>query len=68
MRTRLRRAWGWIRRLNREIQEDGAVDAAASVAFWLILSIPAAALAIIAALTLVDPDLVAHQSAPVVCR
>jgi membrane protein len=59
-RRPLRRAWSWTLRLNREIQEDGAVDAAASVAFWLILSIPAAALAIIASLSMLDPDLVAE--------
>jgi membrane protein len=56
----LRRAWHWTLRLSREIQEDGAVDAAASVAFWLILSIPAAALAIIASLSMLDPDLVSE--------
>lgn len=59
-RRPLRRARDWVLRLNREIQEDGAVDAAASVAFWLILSIPAAALAIIASLSMLDPDLVAE--------
>ena len=56
----LRRAKDFVLRLNREIQDDGAVDAAASVAFWLILSIPAAALATIAALSMLDPDLVAE--------
>ena len=57
---RLREATSFVRRLVREVTDDGAVDAAASVAFWLILSIPAGALAIIAALTLVDPDLISE--------
>ena len=54
------RVIAYIRRLAREISDDGAVDAAASVAFWLLLSIPAAALAIIASLSLLDPELVAE--------
>lgn len=59
-RRRRTRAFAYVRRLAHEIGEDGAVDAAASVAFWLLLSIPSAALAIIASLSLVDPDLVAE--------
>ena len=50
----------FILHLAREIDEDGVVDAAASVAFWLLLSIPAAALAMIASLSFLDPDLIAE--------
>lgn len=50
----------FVWRLAREINEDGVVDAAASVAFWLLLSVPAAALAVIASLSFLDPDLIAE--------
>lgn len=56
----MKRVKDFIWRLAREIDEDGVVDAAASVAFWLLLSIPAAALAVIASLAFLDPDLVAE--------
>ena len=36
---------GTAREVIREVGDDGAVDAAASVAFWLLLSLPAALLA-----------------------
>ncbi len=40
------------RTVIREVNEDNAVDAAASVAFWLLLSLPATLLAGLAALSL----------------
>ncbi len=45
-----------IRELVRETNEDGAVDAAASVAFWLLLSLPATILAGLSALSLLGDD------------
>ena len=41
-----------VRTLVREVIDDNAVDAAASVAFWLLLSLPATLLAGLAALSL----------------
>jgi membrane protein len=49
---RLRTAARAIRTVIREVNEDNAVDAAASVAFWLLLSLPATLLAGLAALSL----------------
>jgi membrane protein len=43
--------------MSREISEDGVVDAAASTAFWLLLSMPAAALAVLASVSFLDPSL-----------
>jgi membrane protein len=54
--TPARRWWGTVRELVRETIEDGAVDAAASVAFWLLLSLPATLLAGLAALSLLGDD------------
>ncbi len=54
----------WWRRLARTVREiveevldDGALDAAASVAFWLLLSLPATLLAGLASLSLLGDDL-----------
>lgn len=44
-------------RLVREISDDGLFDAAASVAFWLLLSLPAAALALLSSVSLLGDDL-----------
>ncbi len=46
-----------LRRMVREISDDGVVDAAASTAFWLLLSMPAAALAVLASVSFLDPTL-----------
>lgn len=43
--------------LWREIREDGLMDAAASVAFWLLLSLPAALLAVLSSVSLLGPEL-----------
>jgi membrane protein len=48
---------GTVRELVREVIDDGAVDAAASVAFWLLLSLPAALLAGLASLSLLGDEL-----------
>ncbi len=55
-----RRVAGTIRELVEEVIDDGALDAAASVAFWLLLSLPATLLAGLASLSLLDDDLVAE--------
>jgi membrane protein len=41
----------------REIREDGLMDTAASVAFWLLLSLPAALLAVLSSVSLLGPEL-----------
>ena len=58
-----RRAWwrrvaGTIREVVEEVIDDGALDSAASVAFWLLLSLPATLLAGLASLSLLGDDLV----------
>ncbi len=55
-----RRVFSTIRELVREVMEDGALDAAASVAFWLLLSLPATLLAGLASLSLLGDDLTAE--------
>ncbi len=49
---RIRTWFGTIREVVREVIDDNAVDAAASVAFWLLLSLPATLLAGLATLSL----------------
>jgi len=48
---------GTAREVIREVGDDGAVDAAASVAFWLLLSLPATLLAGLASLSLLGGGL-----------
>jgi len=48
------------RELWREIREDSLMDAAASVAFWLLLSLPAALLAVLSSVSLLGPELAAE--------
>ncbi len=66
--SRLRRASRTVldngRELKDEVRDDGLVDAAAGVAFWLLLSLPAAALAMISALSFIGDGLAAsmHES------
>ena len=48
------------RELAREATDDNAVDAAASVAFWLLLSLPATLLAGLATLSLIGDDATAE--------
>ena len=55
-----RRVHSTVRQLVREVIDDGALDAAASVAFWLLLSLPAALLAGLASLSLLGDDLTAE--------
>jgi membrane protein len=49
----------WSTRLFREIRDDGLFDAAASVAFWILLSLPAALLAGLSSVSLLGDGLTA---------
>ena len=66
---RARRAWrtarGHVTELKDEVRDDGLVDAAAGVAFWLLLSLPAAALATISALSFIGEGLASNLQATV---
>jgi membrane protein len=55
-----RRTYRTGRQLVDEVLDDGALDAAASVAFWLLLSLPAALLAGLASLSLLGDDVTAE--------
>lgn len=57
---RHRQVWGWMRTLAREVQDDSVVDAAAAMAFWLILSLPAGLLAVLASVSFLGPGLAAE--------
>jgi membrane protein len=54
--TRRVRLWRTVREVVRETIDDNAADAAASVAFWLLLSLPAMLLAGLAALSLLGDE------------
>lgn len=54
--TVVRRIWHTAVEVVRETVDDDAVDAAASVAFWLLLSLPATLLAGLSALSLLGDD------------
>jgi membrane protein len=58
--ARRNRWFGTVRELVRETIADGAVDAAASVAFWLLLSLPATLLAGLAALSMLGDEVTAE--------
>ncbi|MGB0115074.1 MAG: YihY/virulence factor BrkB family protein [Ilumatobacteraceae bacterium] len=58
--TRRARLWRTVRELVAETNEDNAVDAAASVAFWLLLSLPATVLAGLAAVSLLGDEVTAE--------
>ena len=55
-----RRAYGTGREVVDEVIDDEAIDAAASVAFWLLLSLPAALLAGLASLSLLGDEATAE--------
>jgi membrane protein len=57
--SRWRRAREIADEMRQELRSDGLVDAAAGVAFWLLLSLPAAALAMLAAVSLLGDSLAA---------
>jgi membrane protein len=59
-RRALRSALDHGKELKNEVRDDGLVDAAAGVAFWLLLSIPAAALALISALSFIGDGLTSN--------
>jgi len=49
----------------RELHDDGLFDAAAGVAFWLMLSLPAALLAVLSSVSLLGEDLTADLQATI---
>lgn len=55
--TRRRVAREVFDEMRAEMRSDGLVDAAAGVAFWLLLSLPAAALALLASVSLLGDSL-----------
>jgi membrane protein len=63
--TRRRRLWEIVGRLWRELHDDGLFDTAAGVAFWLLLSIPAALLATLSSVSLLGENLTADLQASI---
>lgn len=59
-KPRWRAVLGTAREVVREVIDDDAVDAAASVAFWLLLSLPAALIAGLATLSLFGDEATAE--------
>ena len=54
--TRWSTVWTLAKRTWREFNDDQLVDTAAGVAFWLILSLPAAALAVLSSLSVLGDE------------
>jgi membrane protein len=63
--TRQRRLLEIVGRLWRELHDDGLFDTAAGVAFWLLLSIPAALLATLSSVSLLGENLTADLQASI---
>jgi membrane protein len=63
--TRRRHLWEIVGRLWRELHDDGLFDTAAGVAFWLLLSIPAALLATLSSVSLLGENLTADLQASI---
>ncbi|MDA3031567.1 MAG: YihY/virulence factor BrkB family protein [Actinomycetota bacterium] len=63
--TRRRRLSEIVARLWRELHDDGLFDTAAGVAFWLLLSIPAALLATLSSVSLLGENLTRDLQASV---
>ena len=63
--TRRRRLSEIVARLRRELHDDGLFDTAAGVAFWLLLSIPAALLATLSSVSLLGENLTRDLQASV---
>jgi membrane protein len=63
--TPRRRLWEIVRHLWRELHDDGLFDTAAGVAFWLLLSIPAALLATLSSVSLLGENLTADLQASI---
>ena len=63
--TRRRRLSEIVVRLWRELNDDGLFDTAAGVAFWLLLSIPAALLATLSSVSLLGENLTADLQASI---
>jgi membrane protein len=66
---RSRRLWAQVKAVTtqmwRELHDDDLFDAAAGVAFWLILSVPAALLAVLSSVSLLGDDLTADLQASI---
>lgn len=56
-RTRRETTLAIVAEMRHEVRADGLVDAAAGVAFWLLLSLPAAMLAVLASVSLLGEGL-----------
>jgi len=54
-RAFVRWLWVFVKDLVREFSKDNAGDLAAAIAFWTVLSIPAAVLSLLSALNLLEP-------------
>jgi len=63
--TRLSTVWTVTRQTWREFNDDQLVDTAAGVAFWLILSLPAAALAVLSSLSVLGDDVAEELRGPI---
>ena|GEM_PF-1372631 len=63
--TRRRRLWEIVAGLWRELHDDGLFDTAAGVAFWLLLSIPAALLATLSSVSLLGENLTGDLQASI---
>lgn len=57
--------WSILKRMWRELHDDEIFDSAAGVAFWLILSLPAALLAGLSSVSLLGEDLTADLQATI---
>lgn len=62
---RLSSTWAVAKRTWREFNDDQLVDTAAGVAFWLILSLPAAALAVLSSLSVLGDDVTQGLQDPI---
>lgn len=63
--TRRTEVWSVVQQMWRELHDDGLFDAAAGVAFWLILSVPAALLAVLSSVSLLGDGLTADLQASI---
>jgi membrane protein len=63
--TRLTELRDVVKQMWRELHDDDLFDAAAGVAFWLILSVPAALLAVLSSVSLLGDGLTADLQASV---
>ncbi len=57
--------WTVLKQMWRELDDDGLFDAAAGVAFWIILSVPAALLAVLSSVSLLGEGLTEELKTPI---